>query len=195
MNLRSKLIPVMVMFVCMSNVLAGDWPQYLGPSRASISAEKGILRSWPQNGPEVLWTVTVGRGYGGPVVKEGKVYLLDRDDKVGDNLRCLNLSDGKELWNFAYDAPGTVMFPGSRSVPTVDGNYVYSCGHNGDLYCVDLNTHKPVWNKNVWKDFGGDRLPIWAITQCPLVYGDLLIVASQSPQAGVVAYDKLTGDL
>ena len=34
-------------------------------------------------------------------IKDGKVYLLDRDDKVGDNLRCWNLSDGKQLWNFA----------------------------------------------------------------------------------------------
>lgn len=137
----------------------------------------------------------VGRGYGGPAIEGGKVYLLDRDDKVGDNLRCLDLSDGKELWNFTYDAPGTVMFPGSRSVPTVDGGRVYSCGHNGDLYCIDAKTHKPVWNKNIWKDFGGERIPFWAITQCPLVYGDLLIVASQAPQAGVVAYEKTTGDL
>ena len=143
----------------------------------------------------MLWTATVGRGYGGPVIKDGRVYLLDRDDKVGDNLRCLDLSNGKELWHVAYDASGTVMFPGSRSVPTVDGDKVYSCGHNGDLYCIDTKTHKPVWNKNVWKDFGGDRLPMWAITQCPLVYGDLLIVASQAPQAGVVAYDKLTGNI
>lgn len=172
---------------------AEDWTQYLGPTRNSISPQKGILRSWPEKGPEVLWTATVGRGFGGPVVKDGKVYLLDRNDKVGDNLRCLDLSNGKELWSFAYDAPGTVMFPGSRSVPAVDGDKVYSCGHNGDLYCVDFKTHKPVWNKNIWKDFGGDKLPFWAITQCPLVYGDLLIVASQAPQAGVVAYDKLTG--
>jgi outer membrane protein assembly factor BamB len=143
----------------------------------------------------VLWTVSLGRGYGGPVVKDGKVYLLDRDDKVGDNMRCFELSSGKELWNFAYDAPGTAMFPGSRSVPAVDGDKVYSCGHNGDLFCIDTETHKPVWNKNVWKDFGGERLPMWAITQCPLVYGGLVIVASQAPQAGVVAYDKLTGDV
>ena len=153
------------------------------------------MRSWPEKGPEVLWTVAVGIGYGGPVVKDGKVYLLDRDDKVGDNLRCLDLSNGKELWNFAYDAPGRVMFPGSRSVPILDGNHVYSCGPYGDLYCIDINTHKPVWNKNVWKDFGGGRFPIWAITQCPLIYGDLLIVASQAPEAGVVAYDKLTGNI
>jgi outer membrane protein assembly factor BamB len=87
------------------------------------------------------------------------------------------------------------MFPGSRSVPTVDGNYVYSCGHNGDLYCIDINTHKPVWNKNVWTDFGGKELPIWAITQCPLIYGDLIILLSQAPEAGVVAYNKHTGDI
>ena len=173
--------------------LADDWPQYLGPDRNSISPEKGLLRSWPENGPEVLWTVSVGIGFGGPVVKDGKVYLLDRDDKVGDNLRCLDLSDGKELWNFAYDAPGSVMFPGSRSIPTADDNNVYSCGPYGDLYCLDTNTHQPVWNKNVWKDFGGDRIPRWAITQNPLIYGDLLILASQAPQAGVVAYEKRTG--
>jgi len=203
------LIAVVVMATACAGV-AADWPQYLGPARNSTSSEKGLLRSWPEKGPQVLWTVGVGRGFGGPVIKDGKVYLLDRDDKVGDNLRCFDLANGKELWNFAYDAPGSVMFPGSRSVPAVDGNHVYSCGHNGDLYCIDTNTHKPVWNKNVWTDFGGKpasgssggfgsrepgSFPIWAITQCPLVYGDLVIVASQAPEAGVVAYDKLTGDV
>jgi outer membrane protein assembly factor BamB len=189
-----KFISLVVLFSTVS-ALAADWPQYLGPNRNGSSSEKGILRTWPANGPEVLWTAAVGRGFGGPVVKDGKVYLLDRDDQVGDTMRCYDLANGKELWNFAYNAPGTVMYPGSRSVPIVDGNYVYSCGHNGDLYCIDINTHKPVWNKNVWTDFGGDRLPQWAITQCPLISGDLVIVASQAPQAGVVAYDKLKGDV
>ena len=195
MKKRKIFIPVFVLLVCITNVYAQDWPQYLGPHGNSFSDQKGILRSWPQNGPEVLWTVDMGIGFGGPVVKDGKVYLLDRDDKVGDNLRCFDLSNGKELWNFGYNAPGSVMFPGSRSVPVVDGNRVYSCGPYGDLYCLDINTHKPVWNKNVWKDFGGEEIPRWAITQCPLVYGDLLILASQSPQAGVVAYEKLTGNV
>jgi len=185
-----------------------DWPQYLGPNRNSTSDEKGLLRSWPKGGPEVLWTAPVGAGFGGPVVKDEQVYLLDRDDRVGDTLRCWDLSNGKELWSFGYKAPGSVMFPGSRSVPTVDSNRVYSCGHNGDLYCIDIDTHKPVWNKNIWTDFGGSpgggyprgagpasRFPIWAVTQNPLVYGDLFIVASQAPDAGVVAYGKMTGDV
>ena len=184
-----------IAIICTTFILAEDWPQYLGPNRNSTSSQKGVLRTWPENGPEVLWTVDLGIGFGGPVIKDGKVYLLDRDKGVGDIMRCFDFSNGKELWKFSYDAPGAVMFPGSRSVPAVDGNHVYSCGQNGDLYCIDINTHKPVWNKNIWTDFGGDRLPIWAITQCPLIYGDLLIVASQAPDAGVVAYNKLTGDV
>lgn len=215
MKSNLRMVSAFMLMYFFSSVSAQDWPQFLGPDRNSISAEKGILRSWPEKGPEVLWTVPLGIGYGGPVVKEGKVYLLDRDDKSGDNLRCFDLATGKELWNFAYNAAGSVMFPGSRSVPTIDGKYIYSCGPYGDLYCIDINTHKPVWNKNVWTDFGGDpgnapasepqggqggfaprgNFPIWAISQCPLVYGDLLVIASQAPQAGVVAYHKTSGNL
>lgn len=212
--MKNKLIIplILLMVIFASCVNESNWPQFLGPERNSTSPQKDILRVWPESGPEVLWTSNIGIGYGGPVVKDGKVYLLDRDDKVGDNLRCFNLSTGKELWNFSYDAAGEVMFPGSRSVPTIDDNYIYSCGPYGDLYCIDIKNHKPVWNKNVWTDFGGDpgndppdeskggwgghgNFPIWAISQCPLVYGELLIIASQAPEAGVVAYNKTTGNI
>ena len=192
-NKTKIYVTLAVLIAGFANVLAQDWPQYLGPKRNGTSDQKGILRTWPEKGPDVLWSVNVGIGYGGPVIKDGKVYLLDRDDKVGDNLRCFDLTSGKELWNFAYPAPGSVMFPGSRSVPAIDGNRIYTCGPYGNLYSIDINTHKPVWTKNVWSDFGGGEIPRWAITQCPLVYNNLLIVASQAPQAGVVAYDKLNG--
>jgi len=197
------------MLGCITTSYAQDWPQYLGTNRNSTSPQKNLLRSWPEQGPEVLWHVGVGIGYGGPVIKDGKIYLLDRDDKVGDIMKCFDLSNGKELWSYGYEAPGSVQFPGSRSVPAVDGDYVYSCGVYGDLYCININTHKPVWNVNVWTDFGGQpgsesgggfgggpgSFPTWAISQCPLVYGNLLIVASQAPEACVVAYNKLTGDV
>jgi len=195
MKKKNLITLLLIISFCISNTYAQDWPQYLGPERNSTSPQKGILLSWPENGPEVLWSVDVGIGYGGPVVKDGKAYLLDRDDEVGDNMRCFNLSTGEELWNYGYDSPGSVSFPGSRSVPTVDDNHVYSCGPYGDLYCIDINTHKPVWNKNVWSDFGGGEIPRWAIAQCPLIYDDMLILASQAPEAGVVAYEKLTGNL
>ncbi len=188
-------ITIIAMLMVTTGLFSQDWPQYLGPNRNSVSDQTNLLRTWPQNGPQVLWSAEIGIGYGGPVVKAGKVYLLDRDDKTGDKLRCFDLNSGRELWNFAYSAPGSVQFPGSRSVPTIDGNRIYSCGPYGDFYCIDINTHKPLWNKNIWTDFGGGQIPRWAVTQCPLIYGDLVILASQAPKAGVVAYDKLTGSV
>ena len=178
------------------SIYAQDWPQFLGPERNSTSPQKNLLHSWPESGPEELWTTDVGPGYGGPVIKDGRVYLLDRDDKTGDMMRCFDFNNGKELWSYSYDAPGTVSYPGSRSLPATDGDRVYSCGPYGDLYCIDINTHKPIWSKNIMKDFGGIKLPVWAISQCPLIYGDLLIVSySQDPNAGLVAFNKLTGDI
>ena len=194
MKAKVELMTVIVS-LAVACAFAADWPGYYGPKRDSTSTERGLLRTWPKEGPKVLWTAPVGIGYGGPAVSGGKVYLLDRDDKVGDNLRCFDLSSGKELWNFAYRASGNFDHPGSRTTPTVDGDNVYTCGPLGDLYCISTSTHKPVWNKNIWKDFGGSELPRWAITQNPLIYRSFVIVASQTSQAGVVAYDKLTGEL
>jgi len=210
MKSRLLISSVCLLLFVTSHVAAQDWPQFLGPERNSTSPQANLLTSWPESGPEILWTTDLGIGYGGPVVQDGKVYLLDRDDEVGDKLRCFDLNSGEELWKFEYDAPGSVMFPGSRSVPAIDGNRIYACGPYGDFHCIDTETHKPIWKVNIWTDFGGDpgndtvdyggfggsgNFPIWAVAQCPLIYGDLLIVLSQAPEAGAVAYNKLTGEV
>lgn len=194
MKLMGTLAALMAGLSCVAAV-AADWPEAYGPKRDNTSDQKGLLRSWPPEGPKPLWSVPVGAGFGGAAVAGGKVYLLDRDEKVGDTLRVLELASGKELWRFAYDAPGTFMFPGSRTTPTLDGDRVYTCGPMGDLYSIDTKTQKVAWHKNIWKDFGGGEPPRWAIVQHPLVYGELLIVAPQTAQTSVVAYDKRTGEL
>ena len=191
-------LKVVTIVVLLSGTAVGaaDWPWLYGPRRNHTSEQKGLLRTWPQEGPKVLWSVPMGAGFGGPAVSGGNVYLLDRDEKVGDTLRVLDLASGKERWTFAYDAPGSFMFAGSRTTPTVDGDFVYTVGPMGDLHAISMKTRKPAWQKNIWKDFGGGaELPRWAIVQNPLIYGDSLIVAPQTSEAGVVAYDKLTGAL
>jgi hypothetical protein len=189
---RCFLLAVLITMLGVCNVWA-DWPQYLGPNRNATSDEKGLLRSWPAEGPKVLWIFDLGPGYGGAAVSKGKVYLLDRVAGKQDVFRCIDLNSGKELWSFAYKAPGRLPHRGSRSTPAINGNYIYTCGSFGDVYCFDQRTHKPIWKKNVWKDHGGGELPMWGICQNPLIYGDLLILASQTKEAGVVAYDKTSG--
>ena len=95
MNIVRSIAIISVLLVT-SPVFASDWPQYLGPDRNAVSSEKGLLRSWPADGPKVLWTVTLGEGFGGPAISEGKVYVYDRVDNKTNILRCLDLATGKE---------------------------------------------------------------------------------------------------
>jgi hypothetical protein len=90
------LIVALIASASIVTARAADWPGYMGPKRDGTSTETGLLRSWPKEGPKVLWTVPLGVGFGGPAVSRGKVYLLDRDDKVGDILRVYDFATGKE---------------------------------------------------------------------------------------------------
>ena len=54
---------------------AADWPQWRGPRRDGISAETGLLASWPKEGPRQLWALNgLGEGYSGVSVAAGRVY-------------------------------------------------------------------------------------------------------------------------
>jgi outer membrane protein assembly factor BamB len=195
MNHLAKLVTILTALSAVP-IAAEDWPGIYGPRRNHTSNQKRLLRTWPPEGPKTLWTVPLNAGFGGPAISAGRVYLLDRDEAVGDKLRVLDLATGRELWSFAYDAPGKFMFSGSRTTPTVDGAHVYTVGPMGHLSAISTETRKPVWTKNIWTDFGGGpEPPRWGIVQNPLIYGDLLIVAPQTPEAGVVAFDKRTGTL
>ena len=173
---------------------AADWPQYLGPGRNSVSTETGLIRNWPEEGPTVLWTIDLSRGFGGASIVDGKVYVMDREGDEKDLVRCLDLETGEDLWTVAFEAPGSTSYPGSRVAPTIDGNFLYGSGVLGDLYGVDITKGEAVWRRNFWSDYTEDRLPMWAKSQNPLVYGDLVIVASQTPEVGMVAYHKATGE-
>jgi outer membrane protein assembly factor BamB len=190
-----RAIAIIFVLLAANSVFASDWPQYLGPDRNAVSSEKGLMRSWPADGPKVLWTVPLGEGFGGPAISEGKVYIYDRSENKTNILRCLDLATGKEEWTFSFEATGTIDHNGSRSTPAIEGNRIYICDPFGNFHCLDKNTHKALWQKNIWKDFGGADVPRWAIAQNPLVYQNMVIVASQTDKAGIVAYDKQTGNI
>lgn len=173
---------------------SADWWQFQGPDRNGISPETGLSRSWPESGPKELWSFPLGEGFAGPAVRDGEVYILDRQEDKRDILRCLDLATGKERWNYAYDAAGTVGYSGSRNPPTVTEKYVYSVGMLGDFLCIDRKTHQPVWRKNILTDFGS-KPASWGVSQSPVLWNDLVIVAPQAKDAFVAAYHRETGEL
>src|SRR6516225_5394664 len=65
--------------LCLNNAApGGDWPQFLGPDRNGVSAETGLVDSWPKEGPPVGWQKDIGEGFSGPVVAGDTVILFHR---------------------------------------------------------------------------------------------------------------------
>ena len=177
-----------------ATAFAGDWPQFGGPDRNNVSTETGLADAWPEGGLTTLWETAVFDGYSGPAIKDGKVYMIDRN---GDNslLRCLDLVSGKDLWTCSFPDPGEMKgkkFAGTRGTPTVTDDAIYLVTGYGTFACIDLKSHKIKWKLSLLEDYGSE-LNQFGIAQAPFIHGDMVLVAPYTDEAGVAAYDKTSG--
>ena len=47
-----------------ATAFSADWATWLGPNRDGKSLETGLLKSWPEGGPKVVWKAGgLGEGY------------------------------------------------------------------------------------------------------------------------------------
>ncbi len=196
MNSTKKIIFFTLSFFIFNSCVKqqSNWNQYLGPNRNAIISGSEILKTWPLDGPTELWSFPLGSGYGGASIFDNEVFVLDRIVGESDVLRCIDLNTGEEKWNYSYEAKGELPYPGSRAVPTVDEKYVWSVGPHGHFKCIDKKTRQAVWSHNLLKEFAGE-LPNWGVSQSPIIYNNLVIVAPQGEKAGVAAFNKLSGEL
>jgi outer membrane protein assembly factor BamB len=78
---------------------AADWPQWRGPNRDGISKETGLLKSWPTEGPKLLWQVKdLGSGYSTPSVAAGRIYVMSNKGLDDDFVKALDAKDGSQVW-------------------------------------------------------------------------------------------------
>lgn len=176
-----------------------DWPQWRGPDRNGTSPESGLLKQWPAGGPKLLWQVNdIGDGYSTPVVVGNRIYLMSNRDMENEFVAALSTQDGKVIWTTRVGNVGNPNqnppYPKARSTPTVDGNFIYALGSDGDIACLEAKSGKLRWSKNIRKEFGG--VPgEWAYAESPLVDGDLVVVTPGGAEATMVALNKKTGAL
>lgn len=181
-----------------SLALANDWPQWRGPQRTGVSKETGLLKEWPAGGPKLVWQVNdMGLGYSTPSVVGERIYLLANEGMDNEFVQALDAKDGHRLWRTTIGKVGPnrgPQYPAARSTPTVDGSLVFALGSNGDLACVEAETGKIRWQKNVQAEFGGQP-GFWAYAESPLVDGDVLVCSPGGSKATIVALNKNTGEV
>jgi outer membrane protein assembly factor BamB len=176
----------------MSAAYGADWPQFRGPARNNISNETGLLHQWPANGPKVLWTIPVAQGYAGAAIVGGRVYHHDYDEVKNEwVVLCRSLSDGKVIWSYKEIRVIRPNHAITRTVPAVDGKYVFSLDPKCGLHCLDAKTGKQLWAKNLVTEYK-TVIPPWYNGQNPLMEEDRIIIATGGA-AIMVALDKATG--
>jgi outer membrane protein assembly factor BamB len=175
-------------------LLATDWPQWRGVERAGISRETGLLKSWPKDGPPLVWkTQGLGEGYSAFSISGG---LLFTQGQRGDQefVLAIDTRTGKKAWETLTGKPFRERRGhGPRGTPTLDGNYLYAMAADGTLVCLEKKSGEKVWIVDLMKRFNTDVLH-WGMSESPLVDGNNLIVTPGGKGAAIVALDKKTGN-
>jgi outer membrane protein assembly factor BamB len=194
----SRVLAGLLLLACpvLLPIRADDWPGWRGPDRTGVSAEKGLLAAWPQEGPKLLWSITgLGGGYASPAVVGERIFVMGSRD--GDEyVQARSVRDGKPLWAVKVGKVGKNRgpnYPGPRATPTVEGGRLWTLGSDGNLVCLRTEDGQLVWRKHLERDFQGAR-PTWAYCESPLIDGDLLICTPGGPDATMLALAKDTGE-
>lgn len=198
-------LPAVLAFAAAFHSSAEEWPEYRG-SRGDGKSAESIPAAWPPAGLKQLWKVETPGGFSSFTVADGKAFtIVTRTIDGAPIAACLALDarTGKELWA----APtGVAMFQGGgdsgaegnkggdgpRSTPSVNDKRVYVYSADMVLQCLDAETGKLIWKKDIIKEFGGKNIG-WKSALSPVIDGDLVYVAGGGAGQSMLAFNKKSG--
>jgi outer membrane protein assembly factor BamB len=176
---------------------AGDWPQFLGPSRNGEAAGEAIVSAFPGAGPRRLWIQEVGSGFSSPVVEGERVLLYHR--RGGEEiLECFDAATGASRWARPYPTAYHDDFgfdEGPRATPAIAEGRVFTLGAEGLLAATALADGGPIWRLDTRERFGTPK-GFFGVACSPLVAGGRVIVnIGGRDGAGVIAADAKSGEI
>ena len=197
---------VALLFLCQTIVVAqSSWTIFNGSNRDGVSLETGLLKSWREGGPPLLWKATgIGTtefpGYSSVTVSEGRVFTAGNvrtganDQEAHVYVFALDEKTGEEIWRYRNGIAWTdrARYPGERSTPTVDNERIYAFSAFGRIACLEVATGKEIWARDLREDYDVE-LPEWAFAESPFLDGNKVILWIGGQKAAVVALDKMTG--
>jgi outer membrane protein assembly factor BamB len=137
----------------------------------------------------------LGEGYSTITLAGGMIFTMGTADGR-EVVLALNPRNGQRVWASPTGGGvfGNNQGNGPRSTPTIDGNRLYALGAYGDLVCLETESGKLVWRKNILRDFQAENIR-WGICESVLIDGDRLICTPGGPNAALVALDKTNGNV
>jgi outer membrane protein assembly factor BamB len=171
------------------------WTDFRGPSRDGRYQEMPILTTWPADGLKPIWKQPVGGGYASFVIAHGRAFTIEQR-RTKEVVAAYDVATGRELWTHSWDGLFQEIMGGDgpRATPTWFDGHIYALGASGELQCLEADTGRMLWRKNILDDTGAANLQ-WGMSGAPLVVDDAVIVQPGGPLGkSIVAYDRRTGD-
>lgn len=189
-------ILIIIIFGSVCPTYSQNVSQWRGPNRDGKYTENGLLKQWPEKGPQLLWsTETLGEGYAAPVVTSDKLFVngvvngeshLFAFDLKGKLL--WKSPNGKEFTGEGYSS----NFPGARPSPTVVNDLVYTSSGLGRIACFETATGKEKWAVDMVKDLKG-YLNEFGYAESFVTDEKLLYCFPGGKTNNIAALDRLTG--
>ncbi|MBW6536892.1 MAG: PQQ-binding-like beta-propeller repeat protein [Mariniphaga sp.] len=169
-----------------------DFSEWRGPNRQGIYYETGLLNSWPETGPELLWSVEgLGAGHSSVGIGHNRIFVNGMPDTLGV-LYSFDM-DGNLLWKKVYGTEWHKNYTGSRSTPVIAGNLVYLESGMGVVYCFDAFSGDMVWEVDLLEKFNAENIQ-WGLTETLLIDGENIICTPGGEKHNVVALNRFTGE-
>jgi len=173
-----------------------QWPQWRGPMRDGSSRETNLLKSWPADGPKLLWSSdTIGDGYGSAIIQDKVIYVAGTKDS-SEVITAFDLS-GKLIWQqrSGKALKDSESWVAQGSTPTYYKNKLYVFTSLGDLVCLNSTTGAVDWTVSVPEKFEGAIGSKIMFCESPLVADDQVILTPCGNNAGLVALKSSNGDM
>ena len=162
-------------------------------NRTGVSSEKGLLKSWPEAGPALLWSnAELLKGYSSVSFGDNSIYITGTEGS-NDILFALDMN-GKTLWKTVMGRAWNQSYPESRATPVVEGNKVYTTSGFGDLACIDGITGKIIWSYK-GSELNKGTYGAWGIAESLLIDGEKLYYSPGGPETMTIALNKANGEV
>ncbi len=166
--------------------------QWRGPFRNGIYPEKGLKKSWPENGPGLLWSFEgLGEGYGGVGIGTDRIFVLGMTNSMGI-LYAFDFN-GRLIWKRNYGPEWDGSYSGARSTPVVNGDLLYFKSGQGTVFCYNCKTGEKVWSVDLLKRFDAGNIT-WGMAESLLIEGNILYCTPGGKKHNLAALNRFTGE-
>ena len=177
-----------------STLFAQEIVEFRGINRSGHYNETGLLKVWPENGPELILKIEgVGKGFSQPIFANNTIFISGIKEDTIDILSAYNLK-GALLWETPYGRSWTASYIDSRSTPTYENERLYIASGTGQMNCINAHTGEIIWAQNTSKIYGGE-IHKHGDAESPVLTKNAVLYTTGGEENTLVALSKKDGSL